>query len=237
MHQQILFYKNGLTNTKHDLKVVACGEGNFLSEGKGVCMDAIQYSAATGESDYGVGGGPKGSQRWIFGYTSRMPYKDSQGHDWLPGTEFVIRGAEYNADTVAMSWITKANQSAIANTAEPELYRYGVHGKEFTAYFTVGPGWYYVRLKFAQSSDCRDPREKAVSISINEKDVVKDMDVKATASGINRAVDLVFNNIEPRHGVIEIRFYNNHGGEAEVQAIEIGAGEGGRGAAAVGIKL
>jgi hypothetical protein len=50
-----------------------------------------------------------------------------------------------------------------------------------------------------------------------------------------RAVDLVFNGIAPQNGIISIRFTGPKGGEAIVQAIEIGPGEGGRGAVPVGV--
>jgi hypothetical protein len=56
------------------------------------------------------------------------------------------------------------------------------------------------------------------------------LDVFATAGGANKAVDLVFNDIQPQHGVIEIRFAGVNR-DAMVQAIEVGPGPGGEGAA------
>jgi hypothetical protein len=68
--------------------------------------------------------------------------------------------------------------------------------------------------------------------------VVERLDVAAMAGGANRAVDLVFNDLAPRNGVIEIRFTaarispadTTARGEAFVQALEIGPGSGGQGA-------
>ena len=60
----------------------------------------------------------------------------------------------------------------------------------------------------------------ATSIVIQGKEVVRDLDVAATAGGYGRAVDLVFNDIKPRNGLISIRFFNPHGQSALVQAIE-----------------
>jgi hypothetical protein len=40
----------------------------------------------------------------------------------------------------------------------------------------------------------------------------------------------VFNGILPEHGVLALRFWNRFGGEAMVQAIEIGPGPGEPGA-------
>ncbi len=51
-----------------------------------------------------------------------------------------------------------------------------------------------------------------------------DGDIAATAGGRGKAVDLVFNDLMPEHGVIAIRFWNRFSGDAMVQAIEIGPG-------------
>jgi hypothetical protein len=119
----------------------------------------------------------------------------------------------------------------IDNTADPELYRYGAHAPEFTVDFTVGPGTYHARLKFAETRIVKSRNMTApLTIHINGKKVVANMDIAATAGGVNRAVDLVFNNLEPQHGIIDIRFSGSDRGEAIVQAIEVAPGEGGEGA-------
>jgi hypothetical protein len=54
--------------------------------------------------------------------------------------------------------------------------------------------------------------------------------VATTAGGLNRALDLVFNDITPSHGIIEIRFDGARlvdgervaRSEAYVQALEVG---------------
>jgi hypothetical protein len=54
-----------------------------------------------------------------------------------------------------------------------------------------------------------------------------------TAGKANRAVDLVYNQIQPSNGVITIRFVGEtiegRPTEAMVQAIEVGPGDGGSG--------
>ena len=135
------------------------------------------------------------------------------------------------------SWWPTPATNAISNTSEPELYRYGIHGREFWANLTVGPGKYHVRLKFAATRGF-DTRLNCFDILINGQRVVKKLDVAATAGGPNRAVDLVFDDIAPRNGIIEVRFKSvrvaNGGdafrGEAFVQALELGPGDGGQGA-------
>ena len=56
------------------------------------------------------------------------------------------------------------------------------------------------------------------------------MDITATGGGVNKAADLVFDDIRPSHGVIAIRFIGRAGKEAMIQAIEVGPGPGGKGA-------
>ena len=226
--QQILYYNNGLTQGEHTLKVVVRGAGNPLAKGTEVTVDAVQWSAAQGDSGFGEGGGPTDAQRVVFGYAKRQDYVDSKGNAWRPATEFIIRLGN-RADAVAKAWWTTPRAKDIANTPDPELYRYGVHGRDFTAYFTVGPGTCHVRIKLAETRSVK-LRHRALSIAVNGEERVGGMDIAATAGGLNKAVDLVFNDIKPAHGVIAVRFRNRHGGEAIVQAIEVGPGNGGQGA-------
>ena len=69
---------------------------------------------------------------------------------------------------------------------------------------TVGPGVYHARVKLAATRGL-DPKKNSVSIQLNGREVVKQMDVAATAGGPNRAVDLVFNDVAPQNGVIALR--------------------------------
>jgi hypothetical protein len=133
---------------------------------------------------------------------------------------------------------------AVTGTSDPVLYGHGMHGKDFTAYATVGPGKYHVRLKFMETRNLA-PQTRAMNISINGKPVVWRLDIAATATGIpgqhrplqksevvaglNQAVDLVFDNIEPKHGVIAVRFTSVGAAEAIVSAMEIVPGPGGQG--------
>ena len=249
--QQVLYYKNGLSQDAHTLKVVARGAKNPYSKGTKVYVDAVQFSSADGRHNFPSGTGPKETQRMVFGTTRREDYKDSQGNLWRPGTEFVIRSGA-GKDSVAESWWTTPAPGDITNTPDPELYRYGVHGKEFWVNVTVAltscrqpagrmpAPHYYVRLKFAATRGM-DAKKSFFSIKINGELVVKNFDVAATAGGANRAIDLVFNNVAPRNGIIEIRFTGARVQEGEtvtqseafVQAVVVGPGDGGKGAAPV----
>jgi hypothetical protein len=244
--QQVVYYRNGLANQHHTLRVVALGSGNPRSSGAKVALEAIQFSSASGDAGFGEGGGPTKPQRWIFGYPNREEYVDSAGQAWLPATEAVIR-AGHMTDSVAVSWYTAPRRQFVEGTADPVLYRHGMHGTNFTACFTVGPGSYHVRVKLMESRLVA-PDKRAMNIDINGQVVVRNLDVAATAAdrpaklafvspdkeqfweGMNRAADLVLNDVVPMHGVIVVRFSGCKDAEAVASAIEVGPGPGGKGA-------
>jgi hypothetical protein len=234
---QVLYYRNGLASGPHELKIVVRGEHNPYSQASQVGVDSVQCSAADQRFNYPNGAGPTETQRMIFGYTGREDYRDSEGKSWRPATEFVIR-LGHSADSVKQSWWTAPAPQGIGETRDPELYRYGVHGAEFWTNVTVGPGRYHARLKFAATHGPGSGTDD-FGISINGNVMVDNFNVAATAGGRNRAVDLVFNDLAPKNGVIEIRLKGAIGkpaaakdekGEAFLQALEVGPGEGGPGA-------
>jgi len=237
--QQVLYYRNGLAPGEHTIRVVVRGACNPVSQGNAVYVDAVQWSSAVPadggapETAYGSGGGPTDTQRMVCGYTGRKGYVDTLGKTWLPATEFVAR-VGHMADSVVRAWTTTPRAETIEGTSDPELYRYGIHADEFWVNVTVGPGVYYVRLKFAETVE-DNPKDHAVTVHINGREVVSAMDVAATAGGLRKAVDVVFNDVHPEHGIIEIRFSNPFGMEAMVQAIEVGPGHGGEGATPVSV--
>lgn len=237
--QQMLYYKNGLEPGKHTLKIIARGASNPFAKGSRIYIDTVQFSSESNIYNFPSGTGPTGPQRMIFGYTKRQDYKDTQGHLWRPATEVVTR-LSHLEDTVEKSWWISGVKSVITGTPDPELYRYGCHASDFWVNVTAGPGEYGVRLKFAVTPDAsRHPN--GFDIIINEKTVVHDLNVIATAGGLNKAVDLVFKNIVPHNGVIQIRFTglpfpkgnSTKNGEAFVQALEVGQNLAGKGATPV----
>jgi len=239
--QQVLYYRNGLATGPHTLKVVARGAQNPYASGARVYVDGIQFSTATGPHHFPSGQGPTETQRMIFGYTGRTDWRDSRGHSWRPATEFVTR-LRSGQDSVRQCWWTNATDAPIGGTADPELYRYGVHAADFWVNVTVGPGKYHARLKFAATRG-QGPRTNCFDISINGRRVVERFDVSATAGGLDRAVDLVFNDLEPRNGIIEVRLTGAERlddgepvrGQAFLQALEIGPGKDGHGAKPVSV--
>jgi hypothetical protein len=221
-NQQVLYIKNGLAQGKHTLKIAALGTKNPYAKSTRVYVDSLQWSAAEGEAGLGEPAGPADAQRVIFGYTNRKNYVDSQGHSWRPAAEYVVRLQPW-ADLEPLACWTEPKVNDIADFKDAELYRYGVHGKDFTAYFTVDPKrTFHVRIKLCQADEPDGPGKLATSIAIQGKPVSEDVDIAATAGGLGKPADLVFNDIQPEHGVIAIRFSNRFGGEAMVQAVEIG---------------
>ena len=160
----------------------------------------------------------------IFGYVGRQDYVDSTGCAWRPATEFIMRLGTF-ADLVPASFWTEPQLDKVGGTSDPELYRYGVYGRDFTAYFTVAPERaYHVRLKFCQARKPAQPGGYATNVEIGGKPVAVDMDIAATAGGLGKAVDLVYNDVRPQHGVIAIRFQGTVSTVAMIQAIEVGLG-------------
>jgi hypothetical protein len=216
--QQILYYRNGLDTGPHTLKIVVRGTGNPISKGTEIYVESVQFSDATGSSGFGEGGGPTGTQRMILGYTGRTNYVDSAGNSWRPATEVITRTGELT-DAVAKTWWTMRQVVFIEprDAMDQELYQHGIHYRDFRVPLTVGPGTYYVRLKFAETQ-LNGPRQRAMTIWINGKEMVEGFDIFATAGAANTPVDLVYNNVQPKNGVIEIRL-----------AGEVGTGDGGAG--------
>jgi hypothetical protein len=74
-----------------------------------------------------------------------------------------------------------------------------------------------------------------MTVRVNGKKVVAGFDVFATTGGMAKPVDLVYNGIQPEHGVIEIRLSGDavrgQRCEAMIQALEVGPGDGGSGTA------
>lgn len=240
--RQTLYSQSGLAQGQHTLRIVATGEHNPIATASSVRIAEVQYSAATGDVNFGEGGGPATEQRLLFGYTGRKDFIDGEGHAWRPGMEYVARTGKLT-DVVAHTWWTMRQAvfvgtkpvSKPGRTADPdeELYRYGAHWNDFTVNLTVAPGIYHVRLKFSEN-EFHKANQRAINIEINGKRVATDFDALATAGGPEKAVDLVFNNIHPVDGTIAVRFFADkvegqlH--DAMVQALEVGPGDGGMGA-------
>ncbi|MFB3826602.1 MAG: malectin domain-containing carbohydrate-binding protein [Bryobacteraceae bacterium] len=230
LYQQVVYYRSGLANGSHTLRIAVRGERNPVSEGNEAMIDAVQHSAATGEAGFGEGGGPTETQRFLFGYTGRQDYVDSQGNPWRPGAEVVARTGR-SVDPVARTWWTMKRQRGLAvASADPDLYLYGIHWPEFIVNVTTGPGVYHARLKFAET-EVTGPGQRVMDIYVNGERKAAAFDVFAAGGGAARPVDLVFNGIRPKNGVIDIRLAadRSHGcrAEAMLQALEVGPGDGG----------
>jgi hypothetical protein len=224
LHGQILFARSGLTSAPHELKVVVRGVRNLRAQGVKVCIDGIQHSAATGDSGYGSGEGPKDVQRMVFGYAGREDLPDAAGQLWRPATEWILRLGP-NADSVGTAWWTTPVEEKIEGTDSQDLYRYGIHAPEFVVNVTVAPGTYCAKLKFAATRNLDTARNR-VTVLINGQPAFDKLDVAAKAGGPNRALDMQADSLNPRNGVIEFRFIGGDkdagvAGEAFIQALEV----------------
>ncbi len=224
--RQVLYYRNGLSRGSHTLKLVVRGEGNLLSKGRGVFVDGLQFSAATGESGFGEGGGPAEIQRVAFGYRGREDYVDRQGNTWRPGLECIVRTGK-DTDVTEKAWFGDPWPTVIEGTNDPELFRNGIQGKEIVINVTVAPGTYHVALKFADNR-FDGPGQRTMTIDVNGSKV-EGFDVCARAGARGKAMDLVLNGVRPKNGIIAIRLTGDGEGakqsNAFVNALEVGPGD------------
>lgn len=219
-HRQVLYSRSGLGDGEHTLEVVARGEGNPLAAGTKVFVDAVQHAEAPGSAPYGSGRGPRGPQRMVFGSARREDYVDSRGREWKPAAEFVVRLGR-GVDSVERALHTDRRSVTIANTDDPELYRYGIHARELRVPLTVGPGRYTLRLLLA---DTQTPgRFRAL---LGGEEIIEAICVREAAGGLFRAIDLEFPDVRPVHGTLELRCLGLDGTEACLQALEVEPYEG-----------
>jgi hypothetical protein len=226
--RQTVYSRSGLSDGEHLIELVARGEGNPISKGTNVSVDALMFSSAKGATTYGSGAGPKTAQRMIFGYMERTDHIDAKRNAWRPGTEFVIRSG-YGTDAVEKALWTTRRTMYIGNTDDPEIYRYGLHGDKFWVNATAGPGRYHVVLHFASTplhpfltQDKEGGWVKYVlNASINGEQVITQMDVAKEAGGTFKALQKSFDGIEPRNGIIEVLIEGVDGREGVLQALEI----------------
>jgi hypothetical protein len=220
---QVLFYRSGMTNGPHTLRIVPAGGRNPLSVGTRTRLETVQYSEAAGGEGFGEGGGPREAQRMILGYPGRDDYIDAAGNPWRPATEFVVRTGK-QTDSVARAWWTVKQAVFVENTADRELYQYGVHAPEFVVNVTVAPGKWHVRLKFAETQYAA-PGRRLFGVQVNGLAAARNLDVFARAGKANKAFDLDLEHVEPRNGIIEIRLrgelIDGRPSEAILQALAI----------------
>jgi hypothetical protein len=225
--RQPIFLKKGLANGPHEVKIVARGGKNPISEGARVRIESALYSAAEGDAGFGAGGGPKEPQRMIFGYTGREDYIDSKSNAWWPGTEFVVRTG-FGQDTVEKTWWINRRSMYIGGTTDEEIYRYGVHAPEFWVNLTVAPGDYLLRLHWADTpetpwverEDKWQPVSRPTTVLINGRTVIQELNVRKEV-GTFHACTREFQHVRPANGVIEVRFKSTPGHDAMIQALEL----------------
>ena len=169
-HQQILCYKNGLTQGKHTLKIVALGAKNPRADGTRVYVDAVQWSAAQGEAGFGEGGGP--ADRSAGDLRLRRP----QGLRRFAGPRLAarhgVRDAAASAAPISCRFPSGPSPSSKRwpTPTIPSCIATGSTGADFTAYFTVNPqSTYYARIKLCQPTAPSTPGQFATTIDIQGK--------------------------------------------------------------------
>ena len=143
-------------------------------------------------------------------------YKDADGKQWLADKE-MVEGADWGA----LDGMTIVREPVkIPDTQAPQVYlteRYSM-----TAYeFKLKDGKYTVRLHFAETYDgVVDAGERLFSVSINDKVVLKDLDVFKEAGGPNKPLIKEFKGVAVSGGKLVIGFTANVQ-NPEINGIEI----------------
>jgi hypothetical protein len=133
-------------------------------------------------------------------YTGAHNYTDSQNQVWEPDVGF--GGLTISGDTLPyhIPNILNPNPPAIKNTSDSTLYQSERFGMSFSYVFGGLPaGYYQVTLKFAEIFwDAAGTR--VFSVSINNVQVLTNLDIFADAGGEYAADDKIFNNMAPDPG-------------------------------------
>jgi hypothetical protein len=116
----------------------------------------------------------------------------------------------------------------IGGTKDEEIYRYGVHAPEFWVNVTAGPGRYLVRLHWADTPATPwveregkwEPVSRPTTVLISGQTMIETLNVRKEA-GTFKAYVREFRDIEPRNGIIELRFKSTASHDAMIQAAEI----------------
>ena len=145
------------------------------------------------------------------------PYRDSSGNQWSADS-FYKSGKPVR--TMA------AIEGALPAPSDQALYQAGREGRDFTYSIPVPAGLYTVRLKFAESK-YQWSSQRAMNLSINGQQVLRDFDVCQAAAGPRRAHDRVFRDLVPdAEGRLVLHFAGGfnplqESDQATVQAIEV----------------
>lgn len=108
---------------------------------------------------------------------------------------------------------------SIAGTKEEGLYQSERWGPDFQYTLPVVEGRYRLILKFAETY-VKKEGARVFDVYINGKKILDRFDILKEAGAFDRAVDKVFEDIEPENGVVHIRFVS-HVQNAKVCAIAV----------------
>ncbi|MCE5300097.1 MAG: alpha-galactosidase [Spirochaetia bacterium] len=133
-------------------------------------------------------------------------YKDSTGNLWSADIGFE------GGQATSTARIIKAKSDA-------QLYVTERWEGDFAYNLPVLPGKYTVTLKFAEVY-LAEPGQRIFDIFINGVKVKENFEILKEADGFAKAVDLTFNDIEPKDGTVQVRFVSSVQ-KAKVCAVEV----------------
>jgi endoglucanase len=130
------------------------------------------------------------------------PYTDKAGNEWLPD-QYMEEGQQWGA---VYGMTIERGDLGITGTDAPKIYeteRYSMDAYEFA----VPNGKYTVRLHFAETYEgITDAGMRVFSVTINDKTVIKDLDILDTAGGPEKPIVKEFKGVKVTDGKLVIAF-------------------------------
>jgi len=148
---------------------------------------------------------------------ARKPYVDTSGNSW--SADRYYQGGQPVKTTTAI-------EGALPTPSDQALYQAGREGRDFTYSIPVPDGVYVVRLKFVES---KYPwaSQRALNLSINGQQALRDFDICQAAHGPRHAYDKAFRDLVPdAEGQLVLHFTGGfnplqESHQATIQAIEV----------------
>jgi hypothetical protein len=144
------------------------------------------------------------------------PYTDKAGNVWL-ADQFFEKGKKWG---VVGGMTAERSDLGITGTNTPKIYEtecYSMSDYDFI----VPNGKYTVRLHFAETYDgITGAGQRVFSVTINDKVVLKDLDVYKETGGLNKPLVKEFKGVTPTSGALTIGFVPNVE-NPEINGIEV----------------
>jgi hypothetical protein len=154
---------------------------------------------------------PQANSTWRV-HAGGGAYTDSQGNVWAADEQFVGGAPATNTGTIT---------GALPASTDQALYENERYGTSLLYNFQAPSALYQVTLKFSENY-WTSAGSRVFNVMINGNTVLTNFDIFAAAGGEFKAVDKVFNNIQPdAQGRIIVQLGPTSADNAKIDAIQI----------------